>query len=707
MVGRILAIFAIATTATAIAQQTPPASTPRDLFERARMLDESNQELPDAIALYEQAAAEAAKASQRELAATAHLRIGLIHERLGRKAEAERAFMIVVTQYAEQTEIARQAQRKLTAASDPSTGVSATRLVWAGPGADVLGAPSPDGKWLSFVDWDTGDLAVRELASGRARRLTNKGTWQESGELAEWSTFSPDSLQLVYAWQNSASEYELRVISLADRTPRVLARHDEARFMQPHQWAPDGASILVRIALKSGVNQLALVAVADGSITVLKTVDWSWPSKMGFSPDGRFVAYDLPPQPGVRRRDIFVLARDGSRETRLVDHPADDTFLGWAPDGRHVMFASDRTGTSGVWGVPVTDGRASGAPSLLKRDVGRIWPLGFTAAGAYYYGFETGMIDIFVIDLDNATGRATGAPVQLTDRFVGANTWPAFSPDGQSLAFVSKRSPGPPAFQQILSILSMPAKDQRDLTTDLSYIGRVRWSADGRSLLVNARDGRNRQGIFRVDARTGATEAAVVTDPGSYALAPRWSTDGNALVYVHLDPAAGVVRVMQRTLGTGAETELYRTTELPPIQRLALAPGGDRIAFISTDRGAQMTSLNVVSTRTGEIRRLVTARFPEDINYGYDMLEWSPDGRFIYALKKPGGAGAPQEIWRVAASGGHATAIGVSPRNPQGLAAHPDGVRLAYSAGQMKSEIWVMENFLPPAAEAAGRTGRR
>jgi beta-lactamase regulating signal transducer with metallopeptidase domain len=50
------------------------------------------------------------------------------------------------------------------------------RRVWANAGdPQFSGAPSPDGKYLSYVNWNTGDLAVYELASGTNRNLTNEG----------------------------------------------------------------------------------------------------------------------------------------------------------------------------------------------------------------------------------------------------------------------------------------------------------------------------------------------------------------------------------------------------------------------------------------------------------------------------------------------------------------------------------------------------
>src|SRR5262245_17043543 len=102
----VVTIIALAITG-ALAQQ----QNPRQLFERARMLDESNQNLAEAIKLYSQVVKQAQE--QRALAARAQLRVGLLYERLGRKAEAQRAFQAVVNQYADQSDVVRQAQAKL------------------------------------------------------------------------------------------------------------------------------------------------------------------------------------------------------------------------------------------------------------------------------------------------------------------------------------------------------------------------------------------------------------------------------------------------------------------------------------------------------------------------------------------------------------------------------------------------------------------
>src|SRR5437667_12730108 len=88
---RTIAISAAAT--LLFAGSTFAQQNPREIFERARMLDESNQNLSEAIKLYGQVVSQSNE--QRALAARAQYRIGVLYERLGRKAEAQRAYQAV------------------------------------------------------------------------------------------------------------------------------------------------------------------------------------------------------------------------------------------------------------------------------------------------------------------------------------------------------------------------------------------------------------------------------------------------------------------------------------------------------------------------------------------------------------------------------------------------------------------------------------
>ena len=84
----------------------------------------------------------------------------------------------------------------LLCADAPAT--APVRLLADAPSSAALGSPSPDGKYLSLVDGGSGDLSLRELASGRTLRLTRNGT-AELGQFAYFSAFSGDSRHIAYA----------------------------------------------------------------------------------------------------------------------------------------------------------------------------------------------------------------------------------------------------------------------------------------------------------------------------------------------------------------------------------------------------------------------------------------------------------------------------------------------------------------------------
>jgi hypothetical protein len=113
--------------------------------------------------------------SDRAVAAKAWVEMGQCYEKLG-KEEARKAYERVLRDYADQSEAAAKARTRLAALSGNGASRSsemATRRVWAGPDVDVQGSVSPDRRYLSYVDWTTGDLAIRDLVTGKVRHLTN------------------------------------------------------------------------------------------------------------------------------------------------------------------------------------------------------------------------------------------------------------------------------------------------------------------------------------------------------------------------------------------------------------------------------------------------------------------------------------------------------------------------------------------------------
>ncbi|MCJ7487339.1 MAG: tetratricopeptide repeat protein, partial [Candidatus Aminicenantes bacterium] len=476
-----------------------------DQFQKALAKERGEGNLEEAVALYQKVIEET---KDEALAAQAQLRIGFCYEKLGQeKAKlAQEAFQKVVDKYPAQTDTVKMAREKLVVlakaqAPPPPAGGDLTvrKIISLGHN----GSPSSDGSFFSFTDWGLGDLAVKDLATGSVRRLTKNAT---GDQFVGHSVVSPDNLKIAYSWYGEDGLFSLWLINLDGSGNRPLFRSQNGWHIEPSDWSSDGSRILAvhTLSYPSRACKIVLVAASDGSMKVLKELGRKAPSNMCFSPDGRFIVYDYPPGQSTTS-DIFVLTADGSKEIPLIENPANDQVLGWTPDGRHILFASERAGSWGAWLAPVKDGQAQGTPKLVKQDIGSIVPMGFARDGAFYYGIGGWAHDIYTQNVDLAGGKLLG-PAELTvQRFVGKNGMPVWSPDGENLAYISGRTPSvSSAVSFVLCIRSSKSGQERELVPELDWFQWPRWSPDGRALIVVGCDRSNHLGEFKIDSLTGA-----------------------------------------------------------------------------------------------------------------------------------------------------------------------------------------------------------
>src|SRR4030042_7217205 len=243
----VIFLIAILGALVSIAGSARQAEDPGVLLRAAIEKEEVDGDLQGAIDLYKQIVAK--HGDSRVIAAKALLRLGGCYEKLGEKQAglAQKAFEKVVADYPDQKEAVNAAKEKLTLLSR-TQGLKKTaaaefsiRQIWSGPGRDTMGCISPDGRYLSFVDWETGDLAVRDLASGTNRRLTNKGTWEQSDEMAMESKWSREGRRIVYQWYDKDGILELRVFDVKDSSIRTIHRDKTPQdWVQAFDWSPDG-----------------------------------------------------------------------------------------------------------------------------------------------------------------------------------------------------------------------------------------------------------------------------------------------------------------------------------------------------------------------------------------------------------------------------------------------------------------------------------
>jgi Tol biopolymer transport system component len=526
------------------------------------------------------------------------------------------------------------------------------RLVWSDAQTNLLGAPSPDGRLLSFVDPRTGDLAVRDLASNASRRLT-RVTPETRGQFAYFSTISPDSRLVAYAWFNEARFYELRVLAIDKPEPRVLFRNEESGFVQPCAWSPDGQWILTLFFRKDNISQIALVSAKDGSVRVLRSLNWVYPKKMDFSPDGRHIVYDNFARDGSNQRDIFVLSADGSRETVLVEHAANDLFPLWTRDGAFIYFASDRAGTMDAWRVAVAEGASSGTPELVRRDLGRYLPMGITRSGQLFYGVNAGSSDVF---LSAIGGDGIAAPRRASIQFPGRNFAPDVSWDGSMLAFLSRR--GTENYGQAsraITVRDLKDNSERELTPKLAHIESIAFSPDGRTLLAAGSDAKGRSGLFVVDLDKGG-HRPLITDPDApFRGYPAAWQDMTTVVYAR---GSELVRLSTNTL----EQEVIGKA---PSSITRVAASKSAIAYFCG-------SLFVM--RDGKTEKLPVEGDVRSLGVRDDLVF----------------AATTDSLWLLRSSG--ATRIAMPGEFDGEAAIFPGSRSVAFTAGRERQEVWVLEH---------------
>jgi Tol biopolymer transport system component len=660
-----------------------------DLFQKALATERADGNLRGAIQLYERIVKEFAR--DRTLVARALVRMAECHEKLG-NVEARRIYQTIVREFADQSDAVTAARARLT--TEPAAGaVRGDRAVWTGPRVDMFGQVSPDGRYITYVNWG-GDqnLYVRDLVAGTDRQLTTTGASVGLSQFAEFSAISRDGKQVAYAWYNDKRLYDIRIVPLhAPGIPdprRVFTGSEDMRGLAPHDWSPDGRTLAVHVSRRDGSGQIGLLTVADGTLRVLKSIDWRGPTKIAFSPDGRFLAYDLRAGDNDAERTLYVIAVDGSRESPVVVHRSHNVVMGWSRDGQHLLFGSDRTGQMSLWSQPIAGGQAQGTPALVRRDIGSAFGLGLSDAGTLfvYKGRSGNYVETATLDL--ATPAVRVAANGAFQRFIGSGGRVSWSADGRHLAYTSC-PPGPRAVCAI-EIADSQTGEVRLLQPMLAYIGSLQWSADAQSLFTSGNDFHGRQSIFRVDARSGAT-STVTPRPGAI---ERLRPEGDR-VYFRRDG-----RLIERVLETGTERELFRQSAAGSSLSLKVSPDGRQ--FATVEGVGNRYTLYVGSVSSGTPREVLVSRAGEELD-GY-RLEWTPDSRAVLLPKTAGGDKPRQELWHVPVDGSAPRQVMV-PNIASwvfaggGFAIHPDGRRLAYvgATGGQDAEVWAIENVTPKA----------
>ncbi len=371
-----------------------------------------------------------------------------------------------------------------------------------------------------------------------------------------------------------------------------------------------------------------------------------------------------------------MITADAHRDVHVVTHPGNDALAGWSPDDRLLLFVSDRSGSAALWAQPMAGGQSAGSPALVRPDLGPfVRSIGLTRTGDLVYAQRTAAVSVQSAAVDFSTGRLLKSPSAVVETYLRGQVSPAWSTDGQYLAW---SSPSPLGSRQVGgTVQSLETMVTTEYAPQLAGGVLRGWTSDG-SLVYHGVDLKGRAGIFHVSPGDGATTAIALADEGFFTL-PSWSNDGRLFAYRHQTTGGGEMVLLDRT-ARQSRTLLAKRS----FGSFAIAPDGKSVAFAEPLQAPR--SLNVLTIETGAIERIFAVPDSGTIS----GFQWMPDSRRLVTWTASGSAtsGAVVAVDRSAP-------VQLEAAIPAGFTIHPDGRRIAFTAGHRKIEIWMLQNFLP------------
>ncbi|HEX8071284.1 MAG TPA: winged helix-turn-helix domain-containing protein [Pyrinomonadaceae bacterium] len=353
----------------------------------------------------------------------------------------------------------------------------------------------------------------------------------------------------------------------------------------------------------------------------------------GLSPDGNLVAYVLN---DGGRRSVWVKQTTAASRAQQIVAPTTDQMGGaaFSRDGRYVYYATFSAARQRVtmYAVPSLGGPAKqivediNSPPSFAPD-GRI---AFVRAD---YAQPQPVSRLIVADADGTNERVLAT--RTVPAFIDA---PAWSPDGQLLAFAARTLEPPPGYATINTIRVSDGAEQPLGDRRWTGVGQMEWLPDGSGLVAQLVEQELNPAQLWQISYPGGELRRLTNDLNSYA-GVSLSADASALLTAQTDlvsnvwvaPPGDLTRPAQVTQGPGKYDGYYGLTWLPD----------GKIVYSSIASGAW--DLWLMNADGGEARQLtVDARS----NYGPAA---SPDGRYVVFVSNR--TGGPFHVWRMNADG--------------------------------------------------------
>ncbi|MBL8211390.1 MAG: PD40 domain-containing protein [Bryobacterales bacterium] len=446
--------------------------------------------------------------------------------------------------------------------------------------------------------------------------------------------FSPDGEQAVFAWDGERQDnFDLYVMDLGDRKLRRLTNHP-AKEAHP-AWSPDGQWIAFCRASGPGRVTIYVLPAAGGPERAIgetnlldRVFDWS--------PDSQWLVVQDAPTTGGDRFGLFLLSVQTGERRLLIRPPSGEQYLTpvFSPGGSHLAFVRNLEGIWELGVLPLTpDLRPAAAPIPIRMEGFRAQicasPRWSRDGNSLLFTYNRGGVErLWQIPLP-ASPQQVVTP-RLIEVGEGVEL-PALSARGDRLAFTRRLDN--------LNLWRVSLARNRRATPPSQLISSTRLerypdlSREGRVAFESNRSGSPEIWVSDAD---GANARAVTNFRGPGTGSPRWSPDGQSLVFdtrVDGQPEIYVVNVSGSSAGFATPRRLtnHAAQDFLPVW----SPDGQWIYFNSNRSG--IVQIWRMPASGGEAQAISPGLARAPIA--------SPDGKWVYF-------GRDDSIWRVPAAGG-------------------------------------------------------
>ncbi len=265
---------------------------------------------------------------------------------------------------------------------------------------------------------------------------------------------------------NRDGNFEIYVMDDDGGNLRRLTNHPDRDFSP--SWSPDGKWIAFvsnrdgHVNIRGRPTDEIYVMDADGGNQLNLTNDPHDDRSPSWSPDGKRIVFSSDRDNDRDHNiEIYVMDADGENQERLTNNLTEDQYPSWSPDGKQIAFSARRDGhfenklgiTYEIYVMDADGGNEQRLTENRNNDWNSSWsPDGNRIAFEADRKGDVVNWDIYVIDADGGNGQ------RLTENRV--QDWsPVWSPDGERIAFSSNRDGNHEIY-----VINADGSDPRNLT---------------------------------------------------------------------------------------------------------------------------------------------------------------------------------------------------------------------------------------------------